>query len=400
MQKVDCSNGKILHADCFAGIAGDMFLAALLDITGAEDYLRSELSKIDLHHFELKISKDKRGGMAGLHFDVTSEEHHHCHRHLEDIRQMIKESTLSDKVKEHTIGAFTMLAAAEAKVHGEPIEHVHFHEVGAVDSIIDITGAMIMLDYLGWPKLSFSKLNVGSGTVKCAHGVLPVPAPATQELLYGLDVYSDGEPMERVTPTGAVLVKYLAGHTSPSPYGTVLKTGIGLGTRESALPNLLRITMYDVFCGFSEEKIAEISANIDDMLPQDLGVVMEKLLEAGASDVWFESIQMKKNRPAVKLSLLCETGMIGAMSDIMLSDTTSLGVRYTIKDRITLERAIDTFTTEYGTVRVKNIIQDKKIIRQTLEFDDIKKIAIEKNISMAEARALLSKEISKIEEEL
>ncbi len=386
---------NILYVDCFAGMAGDMFLASLIDMTdiaGGEGLLRRELEKIPLSDYELRIFKDKRGGISGLRFDVILGKDH-GHRHLADIELIIKNSGLSDRVKSETMSIFKLLAEAEAKVHGETVDHVHFHEVGAVDSIIDIAGAMIMLEYLGWPQVIFSPLNIGSGTVKCAHGILPVPAPAVAELLKGFEVYSAGDPMERVTPTGAVLVKALAEHAAyPFPHGCLEKTGVGLGCRDGELPNLLRVSLLGSAEGCLRDRCVELSANIDDMTPQDLSFAMEKLFEAGALDVWFENIQMKKNRPAVKLCCLGHETAARRLVDVVLNDTTTLGVRQKSVDRIVLDRSLDVFKTSLGMVHIKSAVSGGRIIKQMPEFDDISRIAKEQGMSISEVRAVLARE--------
>ncbi|NCB26430.1 MAG: nickel pincer cofactor biosynthesis protein LarC [Bacteroidia bacterium] len=383
---------KILYVDCSAGIAGDMFLAALLDMTGSMEHLKNELEKILLSGYSLDLFRDKRGGISGLRFDVVSEEGH-VHRHLSDIKEMLLESTLSDEVKKMTIKAFSLLAEAEGKVHGEPADHVHFHEVGAVDSIIDMTGAMIMLEYLGWPEVVFSPLNVGSGTVKCAHGVMPVPAPATLELLKDISVYSMGDPMERVTPTGAVLVKSLGGIIAAGmPHGKIVSTGIGLGSRDGVLPNILRATMLKQSDMFLFDRGVELSANIDDMFPQDLAYLMEKLFDAGALDVWFENIQMKKNRPAVKVCTLCHEGDSELLQEMILRESSSLGVRKIYVERSMLARSTDVMETSLGPVRMKSALMGNNFIKEMPEFEDIRKIASERSMPLSEVRSLIARE--------
>ena len=247
---------KTLYIDCFAGIAGDMFIGALLNLVPNPEFFRNEIRKInalDPHEYELIIERSTKNGLAGINFDVHTHEHHHehehghehehhhHHRHLSDIEAMISGSALSQRVKREAIRAFSLLADAEANVHGTTPDKIHFHEVGAVDSIIDITGAFILMEALGWPRVIFSPLNVGSGTVTCAHGVLPVPAPATEYLLHGLPVFSAGSPMERTTPTGALLAKILAGGFGAIPSGRITASGFGFGNRESEdMPNALR----------------------------------------------------------------------------------------------------------------------------------------------------------------
>ena len=383
---------KIIYVDCSAGIAGDMFLAALLDMCDSFGHLKTELSKIPLSGYTPDLFRDRRGGISGLRFDVDTGERH-VHRHLSDIKEMILGSTLSDGIKKMTVKAFALLAEAEGKVHGEPAENVHFHEVGAVDSIIDITGAMIILEHLGWPEVIFSPLNLGSGTVKCAHGILPVPAPATAELLKGMSVYSSGEPMERVTPTGAVLVRSLGGPiTAGIPQGKIVCTGIGLGSRDGEPPNILRATMLEKDDSFLLDRGVEISANIDDMLPQDLAYLMEKLFDAGALDVWFENIQMKKNRPAVKVCVLCHEGPSELLGKIILRESTSLGIRKIYVERSMLERRTDVVDTSLGSVRIKCGLIDGIVVKEMPEFEDIKKIASEKGLTLSDIRLLIARE--------
>jgi len=383
---------RMMYVDCFAGIAGDMFLASLLDMTDSFEHLKKELTGVPLSGYSLNLFRDKRAGISGLRFNVISNDGH-SHRHLADIKEMILASSLSDEVKDMTIKTFTLLAEAEGKVHGEPADHIHFHEVGAVDSIIDITGAMIMLEHLGWPEVIFSPLNVGSGTVKCAHGILPVPAPATAELLMGLPVYSAGDPMERVTPTGAVLVKSLGGKTfTGMPQGKILSIGIGLGSRDGTLPNILRTTMLEKNYALLNDRGVELSANIDDMLPQDLSYLMEKLFDAGALDVWFENIQMKKNRPAVKVCTLSHEDVADHLQETILRESSSLGVRKIYVERSMLERCTDILETSLGSVRMKSAVMDGKVIKEMPEFDDIKKIASENSIPISEVRSVVARE--------
>ena len=382
----------MIYVDCFAGIAGDMFLASLLDMTGSFEHLKNELAGIPLSGYKLDLFRDKRAGISGLRFDVPLYEEH-CHRHLSDIKKMILASSLSNEVKDMTIKTFILLAEAEGKVHGEPADHIHFHEVGAVDSIIDITGAMIMLEHLGWPEVIFSPLNVGSGTVKCAHGILPVPAPATVELLMGLPVYSAGDPMERVTPTGAVLVKSLGGKTfTGMPQGKIVNIGVGLGSRDGSLPNILRTTMLEKNHALLYDRGVELSANIDDMLPQDLSYLMEKLFDAGALDVWFENIQMKKNRPAVKICTLSHEDVAELLQETILRESSSLGVRKIYVERSMLERCTNILETSIGSVRMKSALMDGIVIKEMPEFEDIRKIASERSMPLFEVRMIVARE--------
>lgn len=388
----DIEKSKTLYVNCMAGIAGDMFLASLIDLSGGEEYLKGELAKLPLEGYELQISKDARGSISGLRFKVKTDEAP-VHRHIGDIRKIICGSGLSEKVRNETMRAFTILAEAEAKVHGTSVEDVHFHEVGAVDSIIDLTGAMVMLEYLGWPRVLFSPLNIGSGVVRCAHGLLPVPAPAVVEILKGIQVYAAGEPMERVTPTGAALVRALGADINDSmPKGKIEHSGVGLGARDGALPNALRSVLIEIGenDSYNLERCVELRANIDDMTPQDLSAVMERLFTKGALDVWFETIQMKKNRPAVKLCCLGAVGAQESLAEIILRETTTLGVRCHFNDRYVLDRRMDVFDTPLGSIRVKSAISRGRIIKQAAEFDDILKLSQKHDMPILAVREILA----------
>lgn len=378
---------KKIYADCQSGIAGDMFLGAMLDLACGECELREGLATLGLHGWELRVTRGKRGGISGIEIKVENDEHH-PHRHLEDIEELINESGIPVRAKEMSMKAFRLLAQAEAKVHGTTADHIHFHEVGAVDSIVDIVGAMILMDRLGWPEIEFSPLNVGSGTVRCAHGLLPVPAPAVAELLKGLETYSEGEPMERVTPTGALLVRLLAGKTTSEFRGAIVENGIGLGGRESDIPNILRLrAVLPNQSSDTAEPVYEIAANIDDMPAEDLGAAMERLLEAGALDVWFEPIQMKKNRPAVKLCVLARPEERSALAVLILRSTTTFGVRMTKAERMTLRREFVERDTPIGRCRFKRGFLDGELLREMPEYEELKRLAAEKGISVSEARS-------------
>ncbi|GHV31476.1 UPF0272 protein [Synergistales bacterium] len=391
------SSGTLtLYLDASAGISGDMLLGALFDLFRQEDGERgiSEIfSGVALEGFDVSARDDKRGGMAGVKVDITSREHHHPHRHLSHILKIISQSSVSDDVKARSAAAFRLLAEAEAKVHGLPAEEVHFHEVGAVDSIADIIGTMLLMERLGWPNVRSSPVNVGSGTVRCAHGVLPVPAPATAELLRGVKICSIGEPAERTTPTGALLLRELAGEDGAGsiPEGRILRIGTGLGSRDTRdMPNALRAALMETAAnsraGFGRDEPSLIEANIDDMNPQDFAHAMSRLLENGALDAWCENILMKKGRPAVKLCCLGRAGDADRLAEIFIRETTTLGVRITNTRRIFAERSIDEVKTPLGNVRFKSAIIDGEVIRRAPEYDDILRIADEKNIPLPDAR--------------
>ncbi len=395
---------KTLYLDCFAGIAGDMFIGALLNLVPDKKILAEGIKKIralNPEEYELIIEETTKNGLAGINFDVKlNHEHHHehehnhehHHRHLADIEEMISSSGLSLTVKREVLRAFSILAEAEAHVHGTTPDKIHFHEVGAVDSIIDITGAFILMEALGWPRVLCSPINTGSGTVECAHGVLPVPAPATEYLLHGLPVFAQGSPMERTTPTGALLAKILADGFSAIPNGKIIASGFGFGNRESDdMPNALRALLIDTSSeteinGLVREKISLLECNIDDMNPQDYESVIEKLFAAEALDVWTENIFMKKNRPAVKLCCLARPEDVMKFSEIILKNTTSQGVRFSEFDRLRLKWKIEEVETPLGKIHVKVTELNGETVRKIPEYEDVKKIAMLHNISMFEAR--------------
>ncbi len=405
---------KTLYIDCFAGIAGDMFIGALLNLVPSPDILIEGIKKIKAFghdEYELIIENATKNGIAGINFDVHlphhhhhhehghehEEHHHHHHRHLADIEAMIVPSELPERVKRESLRAFSLLAEAEAHVHGTTPDKIHFHEVGAVDSIIDIVGSFILIDALGWPRVLCSSINVGSGTVECAHGILPVPAPATEYILHGLPVYSAGSPMERTTPTGALLVKCLADGFSTLPPGRIITSGYGLGNRESEdMPNVLRVVMIETggeTDGLVREKLSLIECNIDDMNPQDYEPVTEKLFAARALDAWTENIAMKKQRPGVKLCCLADPEDAVKLARIILTHTTSQGVRLKEFDRLRLQWEIQEADTSLGKIHVKVTSLNGDTLRRVPEYEDVKNIAQKHNISMWEARSLIQREI-------
>ena len=409
---------KTLYLDCFAGIAGDMFIGALLNLVPSHKILTEGISKItalDPSEYELVIEKATKNGIAGINFDVKlhhehehhhheheHEEHehdHHHHRHLADIESMIYSSGLNERIKRESIRAFSLLAQAEAHVHGTTTDKIHFHEVGAVDSIIDIVGAFILMDALNWPRVLCSGINVGSGVVNCAHGILPVPAPATEYLLHGLPVFSSGSPMERTTPTGALLVKILADGFTTMPPGKIMASGYGLGNHESPdMPNVLRASLIDSEVkdspeGLIQEKLALLECNIDDMNPQDYELVNEKLFEAGALDSWLEDIHMKKSRPGIKLCCLCEPGITPKLAKIILQHTTSQGVRIHSLDRLRLNWELEEAVTSLGKIRVKVTRLNDEVIRKVPEYEDVKNLAVSSGRSMWEVRKVILSEI-------
>jgi uncharacterized protein (TIGR00299 family) protein len=394
---------KTLYLDCFAGIAGDMLVGALFELVPNLDRFKAELAKmtkLSAEDYEIAVEKGNKGGISGTHFHVRAHEHH-PHRGLKEIEDIITTSVLSPRVQRESMRAFALLAEAEAKVHGTTPDKIHFHEVGAIDSILDIVGAFILIDQLEWPRVLCSTVNVGSGTVKCAHGVLPVPAPATELLLRGLPVCSMGEPMERTTPTGALLARCLADAFCPLPQGTILTSGYGLGTRDSDLPNVLRVLLMDSgtpkndagSMGVERDRVTLLESNIDDMNPQDFELAAERLFERGALDVWLEVIAMKKGRPGVKVCCLCPPEKADALSVSVLRDTTTQGVRRTTLDRTKLCYKIEELVTSLGALKVKTAFIGESPLRRTPEYEDLKRLAKEQGLPLPEVRNRVLREI-------
>lgn len=361
---------RVLYFDCPAGLSGDMALGALLDLGLDAAALRLELGKLGLDgEYELVITKGNKRGITGtsVHVRLTHDHgeddgsdhgHEHKYRRLDGIASMIINSGLSEVVKGKAVSMFRMLAEAEGKVHGIPPEEVHFHEVGAVDSIVDIVGVCVCMDMLKADKIVFSALNTGSGRVKCQHGLLPVPAPATAELLKGVPSYSDGTPSELTTPTGALIARSFAGAFGPLPEMTVERVGYGLGFKDFEFPNAARVFLGSIATE-EAQAVSVVECNIDDMTGEALGYALERLFEAGALDAFFTPVFMKKNRPAYMLTALCPKELQVKIESVLLSETTTLGVRAYGARRSTLPRRIETVDTPWGKVRVKVAVGPK-----------------------------------------
>ena len=367
---------NILYFDCQAGISGDMTVGALLDLGVPLDHLRHELAKLALptDSYTLSTHPTERQHVSALKFDVQVHDHH-THRHYAGIDAMIADSALADPVKEKARSIFRCLAEAEAKVHGVAVEDVHFHEVGALDSIVDIVAAAICLEYLQVEKIYASALPLGGGFVQTAHGRLPVPAPATVELLQGMAVHGDCGEGERVTPTGAAILAALVTGSGARPDMTLSRIGSGAGGRNfSDCPNILR-----AFLGTSAveagEEVREVTCNLDDVTPEVIGYVQELLLESGVLDVWLVPVQMKKGRPGTVLSFLCKPADLERLAALVMAETGTLGVRYTSLRRIVQPRKIEERDTQFGPVRFKVSEYGEKP-----EYEDCRRIAREQGI--------------------
>lgn len=382
---------KIAYLDCFSGISGDMVLGALVDAGLSLPHLEGELRRFALPGWAIRAEETKRGGLRAKRVIVETGEDH-PHRGLQEILGLIAAAGLSQSVAGRASGIFVRLGEAEAAIHGVPVERIHFHEVGAVDSIIDIVGAAIGLDALGIERVFCSPLNVGAGRVQTSHGILPVPAPATAALLRGAPTYSTGVDLEMVTPTGAAIVASVAAGFGPQPAMRVAAIGYGAGLADpKEQANVLRISIGEADAGASdagwEEPIAVLEANVDDMNPQIYGYFAELALAAGALDVFAAPVQMKKGRPGLLVTVLCENTLRNAMAEMLLRETTTIGVRTHEVRRRTLEREMVVVNTDFGDVRLKVSRGSGGAVNVSPEYDDCRKIATENNIPLKEVMA-------------
>jgi pyridinium-3,5-bisthiocarboxylic acid mononucleotide nickel chelatase len=409
---------KTLYLDCFAGASGDMLVGAMLDCGLDFELLRRELLKLGVEGYELSLRRVDRSGISSAKFDVhligepRSREHHHNHEHphgehshgehshghhpqshhrgLSEIKRIISSSNLSDSVKQRAQAIFQRIGEAEAKIHDVPIEAVHVHEVGAIDSIVDIVGACVAFDALKIGRIISSPLHVGSGTFQCAHGTYPVPGPATAELLKGVPIYSKDVEGELVTPTGAAIISTLADSYGPMPMMKIEKIGYGAGTRDyPKFPNALRAIIGEMEedADLTPGAVTVIEADIDDLNPQVFGYLMEKALSAGALDIFYTPAQMKKNRPGVLLTLLCNPPDRERMCDLIFRETTTLGVRYRNEQREILKREFVAVETEYGPIRIKvSRASDGRVMNASPEFEDCRAAAEKHQVGLREAQ--------------
>jgi len=376
---------KVLYFDCFSGASGDMVLGALIDAGVPLAEVRRALGSLMIDPDAVWTENVVRAGIRATKFCVRGEigEHIHSHDHethrtLAEIGALIDDSALSAAGKSRAKGLFCRLGEVEAGIHGVTTDQVHLHEVGALDSIIDIVGTVHALEYLGAERIVASPLNVGSGTVRTAHGAYPVPAPATLQLLSGAPVYAGRQKAEMVTPTGALLVAGYAGSYGPLPRLTVQTVGYGAGARDFPdAPNVLRVVIGDAVSdaaeassGAAPTRVAVIEAEIDDMTPQLFGAVMDALLAAGALDVFYTPVQMKKNRPGTLLTVIAPPDARTALTELIFRETTTIGVRYRESEREVLDRAIVVVTTDVGPIRVKVARQRDEVLNVSPEFDD------------------------------
>jgi hypothetical protein len=377
---------KIAYFDCFSGASGNMILGALLDAGLVPDRWQAELEKLHVTGYEIVLESVQRRGLHGTHVQVKVTEEQPV-RHLHHIQEILTASDLPEPVKNRSLAIFTRLAEAEARVHGTSVKEVHFHEVGAVDAIVDVVGAVLGLFLLSVDQVYVSPIHVGRGTVKSAHGTLPVPAPATLELLKEVTIYGRNIEAELVTPTGAAILTTLAEALANAPPMRATQIGYGAGTRELPIANLLRVTIGETasnVTGYQEDVVTLIETNIDDMNPEWYEHVMARLLEAGALDVFLTPIQMKRNRPAVQLSIIAAADREADLLQIVFDETTTIGVRTSQMRRRKLERQTVNVDTPYGPVQVKLAQRGGKILNISPEYRDCQRIAQEQHVPIKE----------------
>jgi len=379
---------KILYYDCFSGISGDMNLGAMIDLGVDKTYLINELKKLHLHGWELVVDKDQRHGITGTRVSVKITHHEHAHRHLSDIEKIIDNSELDAGTRSLSMKIFMKVAEAEASVHGVPLNQVHFHEVGAVDSIIDTVGAAICFNALDVDAVFVGPVELGGGFTDCSHGRLPVPAPATAIIIKGLEIKKEGVHFEATTPTGAAILTSLGTHFSDLPAFTIRKSGYGVGQKDDPkVPNLLRVFLGDTNQTISPHDALLLQCNIDDMNPEFYDYLCERLFNSGASDVYLSGIIMKKGRPGTVLNLICEKGREDILKEIIFTESTSVGIRCFPFKKDTLVRKFEKIETAYGLVTMKRSFYREKEVSCKPEYSECRKIAEEKNIPLKDVYA-------------
>jgi uncharacterized protein (TIGR00299 family) protein len=399
---------RILYFDCFSGISGDMALGAMLDAGLPIEDLKGALGSLAVSGYEVSASRVLRAGVSATKFTVhehapslaasqrgsgaasaTPRHEHHPHRHLSAIFKLIDQSALSAPGRDRAKAMFQRLAEVEAGIHDMPVEKVHLHEVGALDSIIDIVGIVYALEWLGADRIVCSPLNVGGGVVQSAHGLFPVPAPATVRLLEGAPVYGGTVQKELVTPTGALIVSSYAGSFGSIPAMSIEKVGYGAGDRDDpTTPNVLRVLIGTATADRQTERVTVVECEIDDMNPQIFGVVMDRLYAAGALEVFYVPVQMKKNRPGTLLTVIVAPERLPQISDVIFQETTTIGLRHSEVDRDCLQREIVPVDTPLGAVRFKIARREGRVMNAVPEFEDCARLAAANNLPVKEVQAM------------
>ncbi len=376
---------KTLYFDCSSGISGNMTLGALTEIIGDEKYLVNELKKLNVDGYHIDISKKVKNGITGTYVDVILEyeHHHHEHRNLEDINKIIDNSSLDEKVKDLSKRIFMRVANAESKVHNKPLDEIHFHEVGAIDSIVDIVGTAILINKINPNKIISSVVNDGYGFIECAHGTISVPVPATSEIFSASNVRFRQIDIdtELVTPTGAAIIAELANEFTTLPEMNVTKIGWGAGLKELKIPNILKVYYGEM--DKPNEDVVVMETNIDDCTGELLGYTQELLFNNRALDVFFTPIYMKKNRPAYRMTVVCKKEDMANLQKIIFRETTTIGIRFRHEYRTVLKRKMIELDTKYGKIKAKKVINDGETYIYP-EYENIKEIALNEDIPLKE----------------
>ena len=375
---------KIAYFDCFSGASGDMILGSMIDAGLNPKELRRELGKIPIPKVQLNVRKILKRGIFATQVIITGKKEKKSYRTLSDILKIVEKSHLEPEVRKKSKEVFERIASVEAKIHRKPVKDIHFHELSGLDSIVDIVGSIWGFHRLGIDKLYVSKVNVGSGFVKCEHGILPVPAPATLALMKGKPIYSSGVERELLTPTGAALLTFLGSDFGNMPEMRVERVGYGAGRDDLPHPNLLRLVIGAPSVNAGMERVMVIETNIDDMNPQFYDYTIEKLLAMGVMEVFLTPIMMKKNRPGTLLKVICPSEKLTSVTGFLLKETTTLGLRWHEEERNRSDREILTLGTRYGKIRFKLARWEGKVVNLSPEYEDCKRVAIKKKIALKE----------------
>lgn len=375
---------RIAYFDCFSGASGDMILGALIDAGLSPQRLRQELKKLRIPTIHLKAEKVLKAGLAATQVTVAGRNEKRSHRNLKEILRIVERSGVEADVKEKSREIFERIASVEGKIHRMPMEEIHFHELGGLDSIVDIVGSVWGIRQLGIEKIYVSKVNVGGGFVKCEHGILPVPAPATLALMEGKPIYSSGVERELFTPTGAAILTTLGSEFGSMPLINVERIGHGAGRDDFPHPNLLRLIIGTSVSTSQKERVVVIETNIDDMNPQFYDYVIEKLLAMEVLEVFITPVLMKKNRPGHLLTVICPSEKLPSVTGFLLRETTTLGLRWHEEERAKTDREILPLQTKHGRIRFKLARWEGKVVNLSPEYEDCKRLALEKRVPLKE----------------
>ena len=373
---------KIAYFDCFSGASGDMILGSMIDAGLSPRLLRVELKKLRIPTIRLNVKKVLKRGISATQVIVEGRSEKRSHRSLKEMLRIVDQSGIEAEVKKKSTEVFRRIASVEAEIHQRPMEEIHFHEIGGLDSIVDIVGAVWGLRQMGIDKLYVSKVNVGTGFVECEHGTLPVPAPATLALMKGKPIYSSGVEKELLTPTGAALLTSLGSEFGEMPGVKVEKIGYGAGRDDLSRPNVLRLMIGIPSAISGKERVTVIETNIDDMNPQFYDYVMERLLEMGVQEVFLTPILMKKNRPGILFTVICSCEKLPSIMAFLLTETTTLGLRWHEEERERADREILTLQTKYGKIRFKLARWEGRTVNLSPEYEDCKRLALTKRVPL------------------